>query len=32
MGLEAGRSGLPSLAVEAPTHVPFVIQLSALES
>lgn len=27
MGLEAGRRGLPSLAIEASTHVPFVIQL-----
>lgn len=31
MGWKAGRSGLPSLAIEAPTHVPFIILISFLE-
>lgn len=30
MGLKPGRSGLPSPAIEAPTHVPFVILISFL--
>lgn len=31
MGLKAGRSGLPSPAIQAPTHVSFVIPISFLE-
>lgn len=31
MGLKAGRSGLSSPAIEAPTHVPFVILILLLE-
>lgn len=31
MGWKAGRSGLPSPAIEAPTHVPFIILISFLE-